>query len=339
MNKIFLIDSENVGDAWISLLPAVEETDRVIVFYTEHSPHMSYKNLIILKDSTCDVSFVKCFEGQNALDFQLCTELGWLIRDNDKHEFVIVTNDNGFDVCARYWSKKGYRVRRIKASEIKLELKNSRILTKAAGEEPSAPFAEEEFQSEELLCEELPVSAVPDAPDCGSSAGEADESAEIIEEEVSLPLAAPCFEDNPSCNEGPAQKTDIQIPDEALEILYCVGRDNLLELHQALTLIYGPAEGKAIYNSFKNDSSYMSFLQEHTALSQNEKCSSYCSIVFSRAGVEVPDDFSDVLLESWKKKKNLNSLRFALMNRYGKANFNNYYSLIKSHIRIIDRIK
>ena len=83
--KHYLIDSENVGDFWIPLLELPADRAELIVFYTKNSPHMSYDSLIKLKESDRKVTFIKCYEGTNALDFQLCSELGFLIAVNPGH--------------------------------------------------------------------------------------------------------------------------------------------------------------------------------------------------------------------------------------------------------------
>ena len=111
--KQYLIDSENVGDFWIPLLDLPADKARLIVFYTKNSPHMSYDSLIKLKESDRTVTFIKCYEGTNALDFQLCTELGFLIAGNPGDEFIIVTNDTGYDAAVKYWRRKEYSVKRI----------------------------------------------------------------------------------------------------------------------------------------------------------------------------------------------------------------------------------
>ena len=71
MKKIYLIDSENVNDAWVELLPVLEGGDRITVFYTDKSPHMCYQHVIALLEKEREIRFIKCFEGNNALDFQL----------------------------------------------------------------------------------------------------------------------------------------------------------------------------------------------------------------------------------------------------------------------------
>ena len=111
--KHYLIDSENVGDFWIPLLELPADQAELIVFYTKNSPHMSYDSLIKLKESDRTVTFIKCYEGTNALDFQLCTELGYLIAMNKGDDFIIVTNDTGYDAAVKYWRRKEYSVKRI----------------------------------------------------------------------------------------------------------------------------------------------------------------------------------------------------------------------------------
>ena len=111
--KHYLIDSENVGDFWIPLLELPAEEAELIVFYTKNSPHMSYDSLIKLKESDRKGTFIKCYEGTNALDFQLCSELGFLIASNEGDDFIIVTNDTGYDAAVKYWRRKEYSVKRI----------------------------------------------------------------------------------------------------------------------------------------------------------------------------------------------------------------------------------
>ena len=111
--KYYLIDSENVGDFCIPLLDLPADRAELIVFYTKNSPHMSYDSLIKLKESDRKVTFIKCYEGTNALDFQLCTQLGFLIALHEKDDFIIVTNDTGYDAAVKFWRRKEYSVKRI----------------------------------------------------------------------------------------------------------------------------------------------------------------------------------------------------------------------------------
>ena len=119
MTVQYLIDSENVGDFWIPLLELPAEETELIVFYTRNSPHMSYDSLIRLKESARTVTFIKCYEGTNALDFQLVSELGYRISKNEDGRFVIVTNDTGFDAAVKYWRRRKKSVKRVTGKECK----------------------------------------------------------------------------------------------------------------------------------------------------------------------------------------------------------------------------
>ncbi|MDO5132691.1 MAG: PIN domain-containing protein [Eubacteriales bacterium] len=117
MTVQYLIDSENVGDFWIPLLDLPAEETHLVVFYTRNSPHMSYESLIKLKESDRTVTFIKCYEGTNALDFQLVSELGYRISKDEDGRFVIVTNDTGFDAAVKYWRRRKKSVKRITGKE------------------------------------------------------------------------------------------------------------------------------------------------------------------------------------------------------------------------------
>ena len=117
MKKVYLVDSENVADLWVThLMKLAEPEDDIIVFYTQKSPHMGYDHIRMLLNSTHEVEFVKCAEGQNALDFQLVTELGYRLgRGIEGIEYIVVTNDNGFDAAVKYWQNREMPVKRYNA--------------------------------------------------------------------------------------------------------------------------------------------------------------------------------------------------------------------------------
>ena len=117
MGKIYLVDSENVGDIWVPLLVSSQEDDEVLVFYTTKSPHMNDENVRMLKETEKEADFIKCFEGSNALDFQLVSELGYRLSQNADREYVIVSNDTGFDAAVRYWSTRKMPVSRLNGKE------------------------------------------------------------------------------------------------------------------------------------------------------------------------------------------------------------------------------
>lgn len=118
MKKSYLIDSENINDIWVELLEVLGEKDDILVFYTDKSAHMGYDKIIrLMEQKKGTLQWIRCFEGQNALDFQLVTELGYRISQEPKKEYVIVSNDTGYDVVVRYWEQRGCKIRRMKGTE------------------------------------------------------------------------------------------------------------------------------------------------------------------------------------------------------------------------------
>lgn len=108
MEKIYYIDSENVGDSWIELLDELTQLDsRLIVFYTKHSPRMTYQQTIQLMNSANKPEFIECHEGSNALDFQLVSYLGYELCADRTKEMIIVSKDTGFDAVVHFWQERG----------------------------------------------------------------------------------------------------------------------------------------------------------------------------------------------------------------------------------------
>ena len=114
MAKIYYIDSENVGDSWIDLLS--EDDSRFLVFYTGHSPRIAYPQAIQLMNATNKPEFVECYEGNNGLDFQLVSYLGYELHTDNTNEMVIVSNDTGFDAVVHFWMDRGMNVKRVPRS-------------------------------------------------------------------------------------------------------------------------------------------------------------------------------------------------------------------------------
>lgn len=142
MDKIYYIDSENVGETWIDSLDQINS--RFIIFYTKNSPKIPYSQVVQLMNAKNRPDFVECYEGNNGLDFQLVSYLGYeLCADNTK-EMVIVSNDTGFDTVVHFWIDRGMNVKRISRSE----------LIQSNYNQPDTPVSDEEFIAESSSDEE-----------------------------------------------------------------------------------------------------------------------------------------------------------------------------------------
>lgn len=383
MKKVYLVDSENVGDVWVPLLAAAKAEEEIVVFYTQRSPHMNYENVRKLKETDREAVFIKCFEGSNALDFQLVTELGYRLCREPDCEYVIVSNDTGFDAAVRYWNEKDMPVRRLSGKECYRILRSSRQQADAAVRPEETVMPEKKAGAEGTVMPEGKAGAeetvlavkeaeaeetvLPEKSEAEKEAGRQEKSeaeketgrqvkAEA-EKEVVRPEETAIPEKKVEAEETavPEKKAKTQkkaekagAPSEAeeterivKELLSCIGKEYLADFHNALVIFFGKEKGKALYQKVKTDPEYSAYREEIPKSSQREKFGIYCHIVFSQSeyAKEEPQDFAGFLYRAADKRKNLNSLRAALTGHYGKDKGMKYYSLFKSHIKIMNRMQ
>lgn len=140
--KIYLVDTENVGKKWMLIIPELKKHDEIILFYTDFP--INYKLSDIEKISECKkINFIHCFNGSaNALDFQLTAMLGYMSKNNKKCEYIIVSDDSGYDAIIKFMRTIGVNVSRmlmkVSAKEIndrELEYVNKNIVDKINGVE------------------------------------------------------------------------------------------------------------------------------------------------------------------------------------------------------------
>ncbi len=360
------------------LLVSSQPEDEVFVFYTQKSPHMSYENVRLLKETEKEAIFIKCFEGSNALDFQLVTQLGYMLCENPEYQYIIVSNDTGFDAAVRYWMARKMPVSRLSGKECSKRLQRSRRAAEreraqntgeptrdSAGEEASLPVENEKVQEapeQEKAAEEHPyeeqtakdesgIAGETAAAECaepeqdekaGEPENENDRAAEEHggEKERRREAANADTEETPEQEDIIPEPTQAQKDDIAKNLLCCISKDNLADFHNALVVFFGKENGKKLYQEIKSSPEYTAYRDNLQECSLEEKFDIYCRMVFaySKPVESCPKDFSLFLFKANGKRKNLNSLRAALQGHYGKEKGMRYYSLFKSHIKIMNRM-
>ena len=123
--KFYLVDTENVGSVWVDLIPTMAKQDCLLLFYTVNSSGISYEDLLKLAGQEQKYQMIQCFTGRNGLDFQLVSYLGYLIKSNAKAEYIIISNDIGYDAVVRFWNAKDISVSRVKASVLQHSLQQN----------------------------------------------------------------------------------------------------------------------------------------------------------------------------------------------------------------------
>lgn len=107
--KYFLIDYENVNAHGLNGISGLSSEDAVIIFYSENADTMSFELHRRLNESKAEISFEKVITGsKNALDFQLCGYLGFLIGQNSNvaTTYYIVSADQEYTVFSIYWNRR-----------------------------------------------------------------------------------------------------------------------------------------------------------------------------------------------------------------------------------------
>jgi len=105
---IYLIDYENTKN--LLGINNLSSDDIIVIFYSQKANTLTFDLHQEILTSKAKIEY-KCVEvgGQNALDFQLSSYLGYLIKQNENSEskiYIIVSNDKGFSFVKAFWNKE-----------------------------------------------------------------------------------------------------------------------------------------------------------------------------------------------------------------------------------------
>lgn len=110
---VYFVDTENTWAGVPELFYKAAAGDVFFLFHSAHSPRLSMDVFGMASLRGVDFRFIPCFVGHNAMDFQLCTELGRQINLHPEAGFHIVSKDGGYDSVVKYWELQGKKVNRI----------------------------------------------------------------------------------------------------------------------------------------------------------------------------------------------------------------------------------
>lgn len=379
----FLVDSENVNDNWLMLFDMADEDDEIVVFYTKKSPHMSYMSVIrLIENNKINIRFEECYEGTNALDFQLVSYMGYLMggggacsenecdaasAETGADEYIIMSNDTGYDPAVRFWKDKGYAVRRFNVNFCKQAVQRRKnIKYQVVADIPSKEdtsntnintdtdaITSNSYNLSELIdgnhsnyTDSKPLSDELATNDDLSSSDKLMTNDDLPFTDKQTP------NNNSNKNEAAEAKASMDSIDtsdisevsaasedfnhfEVDSFLNCMGKDNLLKLHETLVHVYGMKQGQIIYKTIK-DKSY-SFTPEK--LTRKKKVERFTGIIFAHSDIDDPGNFVDFLEKNKNKTKNLNGIRSAITKSYGETDGLKYYSLFKPYFKIISALK
>ena len=118
----YLVDYENVHEKGLVGCDKLKKTDHMYIFYTENAKNVTLD--VYGNHGKAELIVKKVPTGNQSLDIHLISYLGYLIGINEgkQVEYVIVSNDTGYDRISKFWKKeKGIAVsRRVQIAEKKL---------------------------------------------------------------------------------------------------------------------------------------------------------------------------------------------------------------------------
>lgn len=121
---IYLVDTENVNEIWVDAIAEIQPRDKVVAFYTDNSPKLSWERMADFAAKGCEFEAIGCHKGTNALDFQLVSYLGYMIASKRDCHYVIISNDKGYDPVSCFWQERGIQIKR-QPIQTKMEKKAS----------------------------------------------------------------------------------------------------------------------------------------------------------------------------------------------------------------------
>lgn len=371
----FLVDSENVNDNWLMLFDMADEDDEIIVFYTKKSPHMSYMSVIrLMENNKINIRFEESYEGTNALDFQLVSYMGYLMgcagsfsenkcdtasAESCADEYIIMSNDTGYDPAVRFWKDKGFAVRRFNVNFCKQAVQRRKnIKYQVVADIPSKEDNvnnNTDTDTDAITAKSYNLNELIDGNH--SSYTDSEPLGDELATNDDLPFTDEQTPHNGSGNSSNKNEADeaksstdsIDASDisevsavsedfdhfEVDSFLNCMGKDNLLKLHETLVHVYGMKQGQTIYKTIK-DKSY-SYTPEK--LTRKKKVERFAGIIFAHSDINDPGNFVDFLEKNKNKTKNLNGIRSAITKSYGETDGLKYYSLFKPYFKIISALK
>ncbi|MGN0699006.1 MAG: PIN domain-containing protein [Ruminiclostridium sp.] len=108
---IYLIDFENVHSDGLKGIELLDKKEKCYIFYSEHAGVLTFNMHKRITESKADIFYVEAQVGmKNALDFQLVSYLGYMIREAPDEDYCVISNDKAFELVGRFWQDKSVNV-------------------------------------------------------------------------------------------------------------------------------------------------------------------------------------------------------------------------------------
>ena len=365
--KHYFIDSENVNDVWVEgIVQSLGQKDHIYIFYSENSTHMKSDSVRRLMELGADrVTWIRCYIGTNALDFQLVTVLGAVASNGrSEDEFVIVSNDAGFDAVVSFWQDQGREVSRLKmdtsAGRTKRHAKARKPVRKFQSQKPdlrpeARPQAQPETRTQQNPRAEQPKKQQPKAEPAKKQQPKAEQpkkqQPKVEPQKKQQPKAEqakkqqqqPKAEKKAKQEQPKQQKTVVQElskRDQAILKSVCrsIPSKDAGQLHDALNTLLGAEDGMRIYNFLKKNQEEQKQLEGVLLPESGARASNYVRLIYAVAGVSEETGLTITDIYKTSRKDGLQGINMAMVKKFGQDDANKYYPDLKRHYRILEKI-
>lgn len=296
---IYFIDSENVNDNWIDTIPEIKKSDEIKVFYTEKSTNVSYEKFSKIADGGASLNWIKCFTGQNALDFQLVTDLGYSVAKGVKDTFVIISNDKGYDAVVNYWVVKGINISRVGVEMESPKKQKRRVATKVKAVKKVALKKENKKQEEKKK-------------ETKTRESNKQNNKEVANSPKSL------WKRKPSSEMGYVEAVG-----------KCISVKDLGNYHMVLTNLFGQEVGTKYYHMIKDDNEIKAKVSK-TYITNREQRLDYLVRIFLSYNKKDFKDLQKILnVINDKKCDSLNNFYKLLTENFKEEKGRMYYNILK----------
>ncbi|MBO5474285.1 MAG: hypothetical protein J6A08_10960 [Lachnospiraceae bacterium] len=138
----YLLDYENVHADGLEGIRTLSGDDHVIIFYSDQVKSIPFERHVEMMNSRARIEFIETHKtGKNYLDFQLTTQLGYLIGKGETDTVYIISKDQGFDSVVDFWKGRNIKIARQECIQPGTESKPVKK-TKKSGVQKTAGLSE-----------------------------------------------------------------------------------------------------------------------------------------------------------------------------------------------------
>ncbi len=113
--SVYLIDYENVNYNGLDGIETLGPDDEVALFYSSKASSIPLELTIRISQSKASFCYLKVKKtGKNYLDFQLSALSGYIVATTRQTEFVVISNDTGFDSVLDFWNNQDFVDRKLR---------------------------------------------------------------------------------------------------------------------------------------------------------------------------------------------------------------------------------